>query len=36
MIKVMIVDNHPVFRAGLKAIFDEDASFEIVGEAENG
>ncbi len=32
----MIVDNHPVFRAGLKAIFDEDASFEIVGEAENG
>lgn len=36
MIRIMIVDNHPIFRAGLKAIFANEASFKIVAEAENG
>ncbi len=36
MIKVMIVDNHPIFRAGLKAVFDGNPNLEIVAEAENG
>ncbi|ANK58954.1 hypothetical protein AYR54_00905 [Loigolactobacillus backii] len=32
----MIVDNHPVFREGLKAVFAGNSKFKIVAEAENG
>lgn len=31
MIKVLIVDNHPVIRAGLNLIFEPDSEIEIVG-----
>jgi DNA-binding NarL/FixJ family response regulator len=35
-IKVMIVDDHPLFRNGLRQVIDGDASFEIVGETGDG
>jgi DNA-binding NarL/FixJ family response regulator len=36
MIRVMIVDDHPVVRDGLSAIFAAEDGFEVVGEARNG
>lgn len=33
---VLIVDDHPLFREGLKTIIGCDAKYEIVGEAGNG
>ncbi len=35
-IKVLIVDDHPVVRDGLRGLFAGDPEFEVVGEAENG
>lgn len=35
-ITVMIADDHPLFRQGLKQIIESDNSFEITGEAGNG
>lgn len=35
-VRVLIVDDHPHAREGIKAILSEDSLFEIVGEAENG
>ena len=35
-IRLLIVDDHPVVRDGLRGIFDGDAEFEVVGEAEDG
>lgn len=32
---ILIIDDHPVFRAGLKAVIELDNRFEVVGEAEN-
>ena len=34
--KVVIVDDHPLFRQGLRQVIVSDARFELVGEAENG
>jgi DNA-binding NarL/FixJ family response regulator len=35
-IRVMIVDDHPLFRQGLRQAIDGDSRFEVVGEADNG
>jgi DNA-binding NarL/FixJ family response regulator len=34
--KLLIVDDHPVFRRGLRQIIEENKRFEIVGEAADG
>jgi DNA-binding NarL/FixJ family response regulator len=36
IIKILVVDDHPVVRDGLTAILGTQADFEIVGEASNG
>ncbi len=36
MKKVVLADDHPIFRAGLRQILEEDARFEIVAETGNG
>ncbi len=35
-IKVMIVDDHSIVRAGLRKLLDTEEGIEVVGEAENG
>jgi DNA-binding NarL/FixJ family response regulator len=35
-IKLLIVDDHPVVRDGLRGIFEGDPEFAVVGEASNG
>lgn len=35
-IRVLIVDDHPVVRDGLRGMFANENGFEVVGEAENG
>ncbi len=34
--RVLIVDDHTLLRAGLRALLIQDPGFEVVGEAENG
>ena len=34
--RILIVDDHHMFRKGLKALIDHQADMEVVGEAENG
>jgi DNA-binding NarL/FixJ family response regulator len=36
MIRLLVVDDHPVVRAGMVAVLGEELDFEVVGEAENG
>jgi YesN/AraC family two-component response regulator len=36
MIKILIADDHPVVRHGLKQIVTSDSQMTIVGEAANG
>ncbi len=36
LIEIIIADDHPVFRAGLKQILESDESIKVVGEADNG
>lgn len=35
-IKIVIADDHPIFRSGLKQIIEEDENIEIIGEASDG
>lgn len=35
MIKIIVVDDHPVVRRGLKQIINEECDMEVAGEAEN-
>ena len=36
MIRLFLVDDHAVLRAGLRALFQQQAELQVVGEAENG
>jgi DNA-binding NarL/FixJ family response regulator len=36
MIRIVIADDHPVFRAGLQGLLSGQADFQVVGEAANG
>lgn len=36
MIKILVVDDHQLVRAGLKRMLEEQKDFQIVGEASNG
>lgn len=36
MIRLLVVDDHPVVRAGMIAVLGEEGDFEVVGEAANG
>jgi len=35
-IKVVLVDDHPIVRQGLRALLEAEAEMEVVGEASNG
>ncbi len=35
-IRVLVVDDHPIVRDGLKAVLSTQSDFEVVGEASNG
>ena len=35
-IRIVIADDHPIFRSGLKQIIDFDKRIKIIGEADNG
>jgi len=35
-IRILLADDHTVMRAGLRALFERHANFEVVGEAEDG
>lgn len=35
-IKLLMVEDHKLLRVGLKALFEESESLEVIGEAENG
>jgi two-component system response regulator NreC len=36
VVRILIVDDHGIFRAGLKALLDADPDMEVVGEARSG
>ena len=36
MIRLLVVDDHPVVRAGMVAVLGEEVDFEVVGEAADG
>ena len=35
-VKVLIVDDHPLFRSGLRQVIESDPSFQIIGESGDG
>src|SRR4051794_25362692 len=36
IIRLLLVDDHTIVRAGLKAIIEMDGRYKVIGEAENG
>jgi DNA-binding NarL/FixJ family response regulator len=35
-VKIIIADDHPIFRRGLKQVIEDDTNLQVIGEAENG
>jgi len=35
-IKILLVDDHPLFRKGLRLLFDDESDMTVIGEAGNG
>src|SRR3954454_18772806 len=35
-LRVLIVDDHPLYRGGLRAVLDDDPELDVVGDAANG
>ena len=35
-IKILLADDHKIFRDGLRALIDREDNMEVIGEAENG
>jgi len=35
-IKVLVVDDHDLFRRGLTEVLEEESDMEVIGEARNG
>ena len=35
-IRVLLVDDHPIVRAGVRSVLDEESDLEVVGEADTG
>jgi len=35
-IKIIIADDHPIFRNGLRVLLESESKFKIIGEADNG
>ena len=35
-LRLLIVDDHPIVRDGLRGVFDGEDGFEVVGEASDG
>ena len=35
-IRVLVVDDHDLFRRGLMEVLDEESDMEVIGEARNG
>ena len=35
-LRVLIVDDHPMYRGGLRAVLEDDPELDVVGDAANG
>ena len=35
-VRILLIDDHPVVRAGLRALLEAEADLEVVGEADRG